>query len=161
MLRPIRSPPNRGRAWFFARGAPPGTALVRAVKRSWAGCNDGGALRVLQLRPSELADTTAQRPGASASWAAGARDAAGGGPGPRGGRDLWPVFAAPCEACTLELTLCRTRAADPADCDSAPPASESDARPLLSARRRVTAPVAVRAATGAELRMHGQRVPLG
>eukprot|EP00660_Eupelagonema_oceanica_P003874 gene3874-21498_t len=81
----------------------------------------------------------------------------------------WPVFSAPCEACTLTLELCYSRAGttaatvDVAKCLEIDPANpytaKSDLKPEFADRTKTTKPFHVAKANPTRVQVYNQRVP--
>ena len=136
-----------GRAW----AAP--ELLVRVVRRAGGGgCNDGGELRLYDLRASErLAGGTQEATGSVAESLVRVTT----GRLRKGVSTTWVALAEPCEACRLELSLCYASARIPADCLTGTPDADG---PVLAERVQLTKPFSVRR-RAPRLSLVSQRAP--
>eukprot|EP01065_Artemidia_motanka_P005351 TRINITY_DN12596_c0_g1_i1.p1 TRINITY_DN12596_c0_g1~~TRINITY_DN12596_c0_g1_i1.p1 ORF type:complete len:3206 (+),score=795.47 TRINITY_DN12596_c0_g1_i1:4502-14119(+) len=148
------------RAWTFASGVS--RPLMRVRRQAWSGCNDGGTLAVYSLRPSVDSDAGVPRPGSVAEgFAGGIGDPKSSVTVVEGVATAWPVFSAPCEACTLAVDLCFSSATRPADCllVGPTPGEPSDQLPPLADRTKTTKPFSVLPQSTDALQVLQQTVP--
>ena len=159
--------PRRSEGWAYASGGAVGQGVPFAVEvatpnltRAW-GYPTGVLVRVEAL-PAEGCGGTAPVRAYSVDAATGVVVEGAVVPLVRGGAVVWVEFAAPCEACRLQFTLCYTTATGPDDCLTPPRApTPADAAPPLASRVVRTAPFVVAAPAATVLAVVSQVVPGG
>eukprot|EP01062_Namystynia_karyoxenos_P034421 TRINITY_DN2523_c2_g1_i1.p1 TRINITY_DN2523_c2_g1~~TRINITY_DN2523_c2_g1_i1.p1 ORF type:complete len:4942 (+),score=985.22 TRINITY_DN2523_c2_g1_i1:1998-14828(+) len=129
-------------------------SLVLVSKQASGGCNDGGKVQIMSLRPAQLEDTRVlmdgadplafeELPGSAVTTY-------------RGQATVWVNFSAPCQSCTLEVRLCYPGSTGVANClvDTG-----GGGPPILSERTQVTTPFRVRPHAPAHPAVVWQEVP--
>ena len=139
---------NGGRAFTFTDGV-----FVRVTKQSWSGCNDGGALKVYQLRRGGLG-TILRGMGA---YMAG--DVTLSAVTTNGGAAIaWNILTAECEKCTLQLDLCFS-GNTAQTCMEINGKRASDRNPIFADRTKLTRPFSVRKPRMDAMQVYSQTLP--
>eukprot|EP01060_Flectonema_neradi_P029826 TRINITY_DN421_c0_g1_i17.p1 TRINITY_DN421_c0_g1~~TRINITY_DN421_c0_g1_i17.p1 ORF type:complete len:4653 (+),score=1056.46 TRINITY_DN421_c0_g1_i17:121-14079(+) len=122
---------SAARAWTYT------DTLIKVTKKGWSRCNNGGVMKVYELKPSQISDGLVTRSGDLTSFNERTDSAVS---TLMGVGIPWPVFSQPCEACTLQLDLCFTGKAATACLEGlgAGSTDPADATPLLYGRTKVT-----------------------